>query len=36
MPKYIHSKLSAQEGLVMSELSERIGKAAGNAFKSGF
>ena len=36
MPKYIHSKLSAQEGLVMSELSERIGTAAGNAFKSGF
>ena len=31
MPKYIHSKLSAQEGLVMSELSERIGTAAGNA-----
>ena len=36
MPKYIHSKLSVQEGLVMSELSERIGTAAGNAFKSGF
>lgn len=36
MPKYIHSKLSTQEGLVMSELSERIGTAAGNAFKSGF
>lgn len=35
MPKYIHSKLSVQEGLVMSELSERIGTAAGNAFKSG-
>lgn len=36
MPKYIHSKLSVQEGLVMSELSERIGTAAGDAFKSGF
>ena len=36
MPKYIHSKLFAQEGLVMSELSERIGTAAGNAFKNGF